>query len=36
MSLCVICNAKIVDVKPYDNENFSYDGCEEEFSDYII
>ena len=30
MSLCGICYAEIDDGKPYDEDNLSYDGCEEE------
>lgn len=29
MSLCGICFGKIEDGKPFDEDNLSYDGCEE-------
>jgi len=29
MSLCGICLGEIKDGKPYDEDNLSYDGCEE-------
>jgi hypothetical protein len=37
MSLCGICYDKIEDGKPFDRENLSYDGCEEEdtIGDYL-
>ena len=30
MSLCGICYGKIEDGKPFDEENLSYDCCEED------
>ena len=30
MSLCGICMGKIDDGEPYNEDNLSYDGCEED------
>jgi len=35
MSLCGICHGKIEDGEPFDEDNLSYDGCEEDW-DYLL